>query len=150
VVNTSPYEEAAAALESALNTEFTDIGVLVEHDNLHASLGVNQRRIGISPVREVPVQSNYAALQTTLEVKFYDFWDKEINPEQSVDPRSISRFAERFRRAVRDASVGQTPHYWFFNVTGIEYPNDPTGNKTRFVATVVAWSQNPAIVETSG
>lgn len=144
------YSIAAEGIEVLLNTEFAAEQWKVEHDNLHDSLGSAGTRIGVSPVREAPAAGNMVHLQTTLQVKFLGRYNLDINPEQRVDPRVVVGYAERFRRRIEAARLQTGPTFWFMNVTSIDYPDDPTGNKTRFVATVVASSQNSGLVETVG
>ena len=43
-----------------------------------------------------------------------------------------------------------TTTLWYMTVTSVDYPKDPTGNKSRFEATVRAYGQNTALTETIG
>jgi hypothetical protein len=149
---TSSYEVMAAALAQILNTEFAAEGIIATHDNLHDALGRNSREVGIAPVEDVVNTRNATANETWAEVKFYDFWKQEISPSTAVDPRVITNYAERFRRACR-AAIATDPHtgvLWYFDVVRVQYPNDPTGNKSRFVATVKGYGNNSGLVETTG
>lgn len=148
----SAYNTMADQLKVIIDAEFADLGITAEHDNLHESLGRDRREIGIAPIEEAPPLGNGVALQVLAEVRFYDFWKQEITPTTSVDPRIVAEYAERFRRACREAIYTDptSGSMWYFDVTRITYPNDPTGNKTRFVATVRAYGNNSALVETTG
>lgn len=146
----APYEVAAVALKTIIDTEFTPEGFSARHDRLHESLGWNETAIGISPIAQFPVPRGAAAMETQVRIQFYSKYFRDIDPEQAVDPNIIARFADRFMRAVEraDVTIPGTPEVWFFRVTRIDYPLDPTGNNSRFEATVVATGNNVALVET--
>lgn len=148
----SSYEDIALTLKDIIEEEFSAEGFTVILDNLHESLGRKRVDIGIAPVEDVVMPSNNIVQHTTVEVRFFDLWKQEISPETLVNPSRIAGFAERFRKAIResdgrtDPATGQT---WFFQLVRIGYPNDPTGNKTRFVATIRGWGNNNALFETT-
>lgn len=146
---TDPYSVLAGALEQVILNEFEDDSpkITVVHDRIHESLGYNGRGyVGISPVRE---NSERITTNITALVQFYDAYSLEIDPEQHVDPRNISNKAERFRRAVQKARIIADELVWYMDVTYIEYPNDATGNKSRFEATVITQGENTGLIETS-
>lgn len=148
----SAYETVATALKTIIETEFAVEQFTATFDNLHESLGQTRVEIGIAPVEDSPRETNAQVQETTVEVRFYDFWTKEITPHTEIDPRRITGFAERFRKAIRvqqATSVG-TAQTWYFDVRRITYPSDPTGNKSRFHALVRAHGNNAGLVETSG
>lgn len=147
----SPYEVVAIALKDVIDTEFAAEKVVAVHDNLHEALGQKRMAAGIAPVEDVVNQRNAVVQETWAEVKFYDIWKKEISPDTVVNPLKITAYAERFRNALRAARVLDpgTGQLWYFDVTRIQYPNDPTGNKSRFVATVRAYGNNSGLVETA-
>lgn len=149
---TSPYAVLAGDLESIINAEFSDEGWAAEHDNLHDSLGHEGTRIGIAPARENPMYGNAVVNEVTIQVKFLGAYDREIDPEQAVDPRIVAEYAERFRRALQSNQTEYegSAQVWYFDVIAVDYPNDPTGNKTRFFATVVAKGNNSGLIETAG
>jgi hypothetical protein len=145
---TVPYHFAATALKTIIDNEFTDLSVNAVHDRLHESLGFDGLVVGISPEDETPLANDYNTNAILITVQWYDFWDKQIDPTQTVDPFDITTKADRFRRAVRSyqASNPGSTEVWYFNVMTIRYLNDPTGNKTRFEATVRAFGDNPTAV----
>lgn len=145
----SAYEAVATALKTIIDAEFTPEGVVAIHDNLHPALGQTKVWCGISPSYEAINARINVAQETWLEVKFYNMWKQEISPDTVVDPRIITALAERFRNAVRSQRVAGDGQVWYFDVTRVDYPNDPTGNKSRFVATVRAWGNNTGLVETA-
>lgn len=146
----SPYQTVAAAIKAAFDAEFAPEGFVMAYDNLHESLGRTRVDVGIAPIEDYPSGNNSLVQETLVEVKFYDLWKQEISPETVVDPARIASFADRFRQALRRSQVTDpgTGMVWFFDVRRIRYPNDPTGNKSRFVAEVRAFGNNSNLVET--
>lgn len=151
---TSPYEQVSAALKTIIDTEFTAEGFVCVHDELHESLGFEGTVIGIAPDERGDVVSpnNNLVQETYIMVRFQGAYNLQVNPRQSVDPRIIANYAERFRRAIRTAN---TPHFgtnqaWYYKIEEIRYPRDATGNKTRFFALIRAYGNNAGIVETTG
>lgn len=147
----SPFTVVATALKTIIETEFAAENFTAIFDNLHESLGRTRVSIGIAPVEDVVMSSNAVVQETTIEVRFYLMWKQEISPETVVNPSKIADYAERFRNALR-TSYAADPHtgqVWYFDLRRIQYPNDPTGNKSRFVATIRALGNNAALVETT-
>lgn len=147
---TSPYEAVANQLAGIIDAEFAAEGLVTEHDCLHDSIGWEGARICVYPEMETPMPGRMIQEDVTVYVKYLGQYDKQINPEQSVDPRPTTVIAERLRRAINAAADARTANLWYFNLMDIMYPKDPTGNKTRFVARIVAYSQNSGIIETTG
>lgn len=145
------FAEIAAALQDIIADEFAAEGFTARLDHLHESLGRTRVDIGISPEDDFVMASNNTVQNTIVKVQFYDQWRQEISPETVVDPTRITGFAERFRKAIREADGRTDPatgETWFFGLERISYPKDPTGNKTRFEATLKGWGNNAALVET--
>lgn len=147
----SPYEAVATALKAIIDAEFAAENIVAIHDNLHEALGQKRVAVGIAPIEDLVMGSNNVVQETWAEVRFYDLWDAKVDPAQQVDPLKITAYAERFRDACRRASASTpgTGQVWYFDVRRIQYPNDPTGNKSRFVATVRAYGNNSGLVETA-
>jgi hypothetical protein len=147
---TDPYEVVATALKALIDAEYSVEGYTAIHDHLHESMGIGKTSIGISPLRQDQLTGNAVVGQTWVKVQFYDVWNPEINPTQQVNPFRITNYADRFRRAVQAQQAGTlgSPEVWWFEVVRIEYPHDPTGNKSRFEATICAYGDNPSLIET--
>lgn len=144
----APETEARNQLMSLLNAEFAPEALTAEDDKLHASLGWEGPRIGVYPDQSETMMSNNFVRDTTIVVQFYAQYDKQIDPEQSVSPSLIEGYADRFRNKLRGGDVN-TAANWYFKLSRILFPDDPTGNKTRFEAWVVARGNNGSqIVET--
>jgi hypothetical protein len=151
---TSAYEQIAADLKTIIDSCYTAEGWVGVHDELHESLGFDQTRIGIAQDERGDIVSSGNALvqETWVVVRFQGKYDLKVDPLQSVDPRIVANYAERFRRAIQTANVPSygTNQTWFYDIREIRYPRDPTGNKTRFFATIRAYGNNSGLVETIG
>lgn len=139
-------EQVINVLEAEFGSELD-----VRDDKIHASLGQQSAVAGVYPssgeegIRDVNQQVTYCTVQVFRQ------WDKKIDPEQTVSPAEIEAYAQRFRKALRASAhpyLGDEG-LWFYRVTRIDYPPDPSGNITRFVATIKAWSENAGVTETS-
>jgi hypothetical protein len=146
----SAYTQVSDQLKAIIDDEFAPEGLVAIKDDLHESLGRKAAAIGIAPLDDVLQPGNDLVQETNVEVKFYDLWQQEINPNTVVDPTRITDFAERFRAAVGRgaAAYSGTPELWYFDIRRITYPRDPTGNKTRFVATIRCKGNNVLLTET--
>jgi hypothetical protein len=144
-----PYHTVATALKTILDGEFTDLTITAVHDKIHESLGYRRVEVGISPVRESATTGREIQMTSTVLIQWYDLWDKEIDNEQVVNPFLITERADRLRRAIETASaaIAGTPEIWYFKVDNTEYPDDPTGNKSRFEMTVTAYGDNTALTQ---
>lgn len=147
---TSAETAARAVIKAALETEFAAEGFPVYDDHLHESLGWDGKtRIGTSPIDSAPLASNEQVLVIRVKVQFYGKWNKEVDPDQRVDPGRIEEYAERFRRRMQ-TSDPHTDTNWYIRVRRVAYPKDPTGNMTRFEAEVAVIGNNSALIETVG
>lgn len=146
----SPYTQAADALKLIIDAEYAPEGWTAIHDNLHPAVGLQGTRIGIAPEEETPRPGNMVQTDIAITVKFYKRWDADVDETKKVDPRPITELAERFRVALKNTADPNTDKVWYFNLVRMRYPNDPTGNKTRFEADLVAYGTNTALYETTG
>lgn len=147
----SPFETIATAVKIVFDAEFATEGFSMIFDNLHQSLGRYRVDVGIAPDYDAPMSSGAIVQETWVIVKFYDLWTDEISPDTVVNPVRITAFAERFRDALRRAQASDpgTGQVWYFDVRRVSYPDDPTGNKTRFEAQIRAFGNNSNLIETS-
>lgn len=151
---TAPQTAMRNFVRDALNAEFAADEITFIDDKLHPSLGSDGPVAGVYPAEDVDMPSQQLVLEMTCYVQLFLKWDKEINPEQIVDPAPIEEAAERIRRALEAAepnSAGTADvHLWEAHVTRVSYPHDPTGNMTRLEATVFGRAQNSALTRTAG
>jgi hypothetical protein len=149
---TPPETALRARLIAALTTEFTTEGITFRNDKLHDSLGREGHIGGVYPGPASSRLGQEQMLEVTAYVQLFHKWNPEVNPKQTVEPQIIEEWAERIRRAAQqDEGAGPADsHLWWYSVSRIEYPPDPTGNISRLVATVTGQAQNPALVATTG
>lgn len=147
---TAPETTARNALITALKTEFAADQFPVKDDKLHGSLGDSRTTIGVYPERSTATANNKYVTQYELVVQFYGKYTLEVDREQTVSPSVIETQAERFRQSIRSGVDPKTGAIWYFDLVRIVYPDDPTGNKTRFEAFIVARGDNSALIETTG
>lgn len=134
------------ALKEIIDGEFAPEGIVAQFDNLHASLGQNGPVCGLAPEMEEPERTDFNQLTFAVQVQFFLKYSLEIDPLQAVDPSAILAMATRFRSACHVWETGDsgTNELWFLTVGRIMYPDDPTGNKSRFVARVIGRGSNPS------
>lgn len=140
----SPATAARTTLISLLTAEFGSEGFAIRPDRLDKSLGFDGAVIGVSPVRERPNPQDRLELWTTLQVQLFGNWNPQTDPNEIVDPTTVEAWADRFRSMIGNYKQTGSSTVWWFQLDGIEYDNDPTGNCTRFTATVTARGQNSA------
>jgi hypothetical protein len=149
---TAPETELRHRLIVILGEEFASEKIVFKNDKLHDSNGQKAAVGGVYPGPSTPA-SDGLVLSSTVYVQLFNQWHPKVDPLQEVDPSIIEEWAERIRRRCQTDAKNSVPgdsHGWYYEVKRIEYPQDPTGNITRLVATVVAQSQNSALVETTG
>jgi hypothetical protein len=146
----SQYTIAANGLVQIITTAFTAEGVVPVHDELHESLGEEQRYVGVSIDErgDAPMARNRTAQETWLKVQWFEQWTKEVDPHQQKDPRVITELAHRLQQAIASATLTYSGDFWYFNWEGTTYPRDPVGNKTRFIMLVRSFGNNAGLVET--
>lgn len=146
----SPSTETRAVIKALVEAEFAAEGFKVTNDRIHASLGHDRTRLGCFPGRETTFAANQLVLETEVVFQFYGKYNKDVDPEQKVDPAQVEGYAERFRQALENGNSPGTRAVWYFTVQEIAYPPDPTGNMTRFEARVLARGENSNLVESTG
>jgi hypothetical protein len=148
----APETEARNALIAMLAAEFAAEEFPIRDDKLHRSLGSKGTILGVYPERMVASPRDRYVSEMGLVVQFYSKYDLKVDPQQTVSPAKIEGFADRFRNALRTSNPDpNSPGVWYFTLERIEYPDDPTGNKTRFEAHLTARGNNGALLsETTG
>lgn len=138
--------EARTLITTALGLEFTPDGFSVLDDKLTRFMGADGNYIAVSPIRERP-GSNAHTLEAQILVQLYGWYDAKIDPAQQVDPGLVEGWADRVRECLKPiGTAAGTDTCWYVRVDDIEFPDDPTGNKTRLEATVRAFGSNNAVV----
>jgi hypothetical protein len=147
----APITQLRAALKAVIDNEFAPEGIVAEDDKLHGSVAWDSHRAAIYPERTRLSTKDELIGENYVVVQLYRQYDREINPEQSVDPAAIEGFVFRFQTACQ-AALGapeSTDGLWYYKILAIDYPDDPTGNRTRAHISVLGYGNNPALVETS-
>lgn len=137
----SPTTDLRETVENVLKAEFAAEGFPVKSGRLHPSVGANGPVAGVSPDAETGGNGS-AAAATRVTVQVYDRWAKRVDPNAVVDPSRIEDWAWRFRTALSDKRASDGQRVWWFVLLDVTYPNDPTGQKTRFEAVVEARMPN--------
>lgn len=147
---TSPLTAVRERVKAILDAEFAADQIVFEHDKLDDAVGTDGIYAAVYPDLEEPRFGQMNVSDANVVIQLYGRWDKRVDPKQKVDPTWIETQAERIKRALQAGGsyVGQ-PNDWYFNISRIEFPDDPTGNKTRLVAYVTGESQNSAVIETT-
>jgi hypothetical protein len=145
----SAFEQVATAIIAAFNTEFAPEGLTMIPDRLHESLGRYRMAAGISPDEERPRSADRNTSEFYFTVQFFGLWDDTVDPGTQINPFQVTGYAERFKTALRDASFAASGDVWFFDIDRLQYPPDPTDNKSRFVATIRAYGNNTNLLETT-
>lgn len=141
----APATLARARVKAIVETEFSPESVTVEADKLlRAAARDGRTRVACSPISEGEVPRNVNELEVSLLLQYYLPFKEKPDENYAVDPVAIEAIADRIRRAFRAQSGGTTSDMWFLRLRRIEYPDDPTGNKTRLEAQITAWCDNPA------
>jgi hypothetical protein len=138
----SPATAVRAALKTIIEAEFAGDNVTVFNDKLHESLGDGSNVCGIYPDSETENPEDVNMQITEVTVQMFMSYLKDVDPYQIVDPALIEDWADRFRKSVLGPANLNIPEAWFFRIVRIDYPMDPTGNKSRFTAVVRAYGNN--------
>jgi hypothetical protein len=136
------------AVIAALNTEFAAEGITFKHDKMHPAMGLSGPVGAVYPDGETERPGRVIEQVTVVYVQVFRQWTKEVDPAQEVDPTTTEAWANRVKTRLKGAQNLGTGDVWYFRVTTVAYMDDPTGNRTRFLARVQAHGGNPNLVET--
>jgi hypothetical protein len=139
--------ELRQSIKASITTEFAAEGLIVLDDKLHDAMGTEKNIAAVFPEGE-RMDSSGIVSRFVVSAQVFMRWDPQIDPAQIVDPGIIEGWAWRLqRRMLADSNVnGANVSYYI--VSEVLYPDDPTGNKTRFVLTAVGFGHNPSAAET--
>lgn len=151
---TAPETRLRERLIAALTTEFTPEGVKFLNDRLHDSKGREGNIGGVYPGPTLTQPNNELVLEPTAYIQLFGKWTAEVDPDKTIDPTPVEKWAERIRRACHadgfEGTTGATEHLWYYSVTRVDYPPDPGGNISRLLVTVVGKAANPALTTATG
>lgn len=132
-------------VKTIFDTVFAAEGFVAEHRRLLRASGRDGSAVaGVSPEdsREDPriVGSLVVNVLLQLHLGFNDSPDEDY----AVDPTIIEGYASRLRTAFKTQSSGSAGDFWYLRLKEIRYPEDPTGNKSRFDAYIEGRANNEA------
>lgn len=151
-VLTDLREELTELIEDTFQTPGPAVFDAIHDGRLPRLMGEDGAYCGISPESQVPRMGQMNDQELTVTVQFYLKYEKTvpIDPKLVLSPADIEDVVERFQQAVQGAiGSGSTSGRWYYNITQVQYPPDPLGQRTRAEVTVVAHGSNPAIIETA-
>ena len=135
-------------IKEIIEAEFTADNppdLTVEDDKLTRAAGMEGRdRCACFPEDSYEDSRKVICLVVRARIQLYLAYDAKPDENIAVNPAVIEGYADRLRRAFGPNSSGTTSDMWYLRLTRIEYPDDPTGNKSRLEATVEARCDNPA------
>jgi hypothetical protein len=140
----APATLVRARVKEVVEDEFSAEGFTVADDKLLRAHGKDGTELAVSPDFERESYGNVNVLEVGVFLQVYLEYDASPDEGIVVDPSIIEGYGDRLRRAFQTESDGTTADLWFLRLTGIEYPDDPTGNKTRLEARFTARCENPA------
>lgn len=137
-----------SSIKASIAAEFAAEGITVLDDKLHEAMGTERSIAAVYPEGERPHSSGIAGT-FIISAQVYNRWDPQIDPAQIVDPGIIEGWAWRLQRRMLNDSNVNSSNVSYYVVSEVLYPDDPTGNKTRFVLTAVGYGHNPSQAETT-
>jgi hypothetical protein len=145
----SPATAARERIKDVIAAEFTAEGWTATDDKFGRSKGMGEPHteasISVTPDYERERPGRALLLDVGITVQFYLGYDAEPDETISRDSTIIEGYADRFRSQFEGAGCRvDDGDAWYLRLTNIEYPEDPTGNKTRFEALVVGQATNRA------
>lgn len=140
----SPATLVRQRVKSVVATEFAGEGWTAADDKLLRAAGKDGTQLAVSPDSEHEDPRAVACLLIDVLFQLHLAYEAEPDEDIAVDPTIIEGYGDRLRRAFRTQSSGTTSDLWYLRVTDIDYPDDPTGNKTRLHATIQGRADNPA------
>lgn len=135
-----------AAAKAIFDDEFTTEGFVAGNDKLLRAAGKDgSAQAAVSANFSEPDRNVQCQLNVEVLVQLYLAFDPTPNDSLVIDPTTIQNYGARIRSAFSPAATsGISDELWYFTVGRIEYPDDPTGNKTRLEARVIGYADNQA------
>lgn len=126
-------------VKAIADTAFTPAGLPpVEYDKLLRAAGKDgAAKLAIYPEGAQPARQQRITLVVPVVLQVFLAYAAEPDENLVVNPLTIVDLAESFRQGFGPASVEPaTGEAWFLRLQGVRYPDDPTGNKSRFEALI--------------
>jgi hypothetical protein len=114
----------------------------VAYDKLLRAAGKDGvAELAVYPEGAQPKRGQRIELVVPVVLQVYLPFNPDPDEHLAVDPLTIVEHAEAFRQTFAPGTPA-TDDVWFLRLEGIRYPDDPTGNKTRFEALVEGLGTN--------
>lgn len=134
-----------ARVKEVVEDAFSAEGYTVENDKLPRAAGRDgSARLACYPEREVESFGDVNVLEIEVVLQVYLAYEAVPDEHIARDPADIEAIADRLRGAFQTESNGANPDFWYLRLASVEYPDDPTGNRTRLEARFTARAQNEA------
>lgn len=141
----APETLLRAWIKSVVEDEFSTEGFTVADDKLPRAAGMDgATHLACYPETAGERPQHAIQLDVRARLQLYMAYDASPDETIQVDPSVIEGYADRLRRAFKDNSDGDTSDLWFLRLVNIDYPDDPTGNKSRLEASFQAFANNEA------
>lgn len=145
----SPMTAARARVKEIVEAVYSTEGWTAGDDRFGRSKGkdlaTDQAAISVTPDYERERPAKAYLLDLGITVQFYLGFAAEPDENIERDSTVIEGYADRFRAAFAGAGARvDDGDAWYLRLTSIEYPVDPTGNKTRFEALITGEATNRA------
>lgn len=128
-----------------VEAEFTAEGLTVAHDKLPRAAGKDGATVAaVYPEAEYERAGRVIELVVPVVLQIYMAYEAEPDETIVVNPTIIEDYGDRLRDAFRTQSSGNTGDMWFLRLQRIDYPDDPTGNKSRLEARIEGYGNNQA------
>jgi hypothetical protein len=128
-----------------VEAEFSAEGLIVTNDKLTRAAGKDGETVAaVYPEAEYERPGQVIELVVPVVLQIYMAYEAEPDETIQVDPGVIEDYGDRLREAFRTQSSGNTGDMWFLRLTRIDYPDDPTGNKSRLEAQIEGYGNNQA------
>jgi hypothetical protein len=138
-------QEVRDRVKDVVEAEFTAEGFEVADDKLGRSAGKDGEAVlAVYPERTGEDTRNVAYLEVQVVLQLYLAYEPVPDENIVVNPGVIEGYADRLREAFRTQSTGTGSDFWFLRLRRIEFPDDPTGNKSRLEAYISGWGENAA------
>lgn len=145
----APETASRTRVKQAIQTAFSAEGWTAGDDKFGRSMGKddahNHANISVTTdfARERPGKAHI--LDIAILVQFYLGYDAVPDETISRDNTIVEGYADRLRAQFAGAGARvDSGDAWYLRVVGTEYPDDPTGNKTRFEMNIVGEALNRA------
>jgi hypothetical protein len=145
----SPATAARAHIKSVIATVYSAEGWTAGDDKIGRSMGkevaVDEATIAVTTDYERERLGQAIMLDIGILVQFYLGFDASPDETITRDVTDVEEYADRLRNAFSGSGATvDDGDAWYLRVVGTEYPDDPTGNKTRFEMNIVCEATNAA------